>query len=694
MTRKELYNQRKKFFDAFEYECVYYKDFDYKVLNNIMYIFKPGRNGAKYSDCIIMLDTETSKRKNDVDYIGENHVVAFSISIRAFEKNICTLYGNRPTECVECISLILGELSGDKTFFYIFNASYDYVFLRKFLFNAFGYPIKQLNTKPHYPIYIEFSNGFIIRDALCLAQRKLERWATDMCVEHGKAVGLWDYDKVRNQDYIFSDEEIKYIENDTLAGVECIDVLMKTLNKKIYSMPWTATGVPRDEVKKRGKINNGNRFFKKQVLDYEQQMIMQKVFHGGYTHGNRLYYNRVIDSNEYGIIECYDFASSYPYCICSHKYPVGRFTPMKNKSMYEILKDKEHNAYFFKFVMVGVELKDRYFPMPVLQFSKCVKTINAEVDNGRILACDYAEIYITEVDLEIIEKQYNINKHICVNVYSAHKDYLPKWFTDYVYELFKDKTMLKGGDKVLYALKKSTLNSIYGMTVQKPIPPNIIEDYETGDFINEEKNQIEEYEKFMKRKSNVYNFQIGVWTTAYACKNLFDLGACGNLWLYSDTDSCYCCGWDKKKLKAYNDECKRKLKANGYGAVLHNGKQYWLGVAEHDGSYSEFVEIHSKCYCCRSLDDGELHITVAGVPKNGVKVLNDDINNFRNGLIFPGSITGKKTYTYFFRDDIYIDENSNEIGDSIDMSPCDYLLSSVYTWEQLKVDDLEVPYFG
>ena len=34
-------------------------------------------------------------------------------------------------------------------------------------------------------------------------------------------------------------------------------------------------------------------------------------------------------------------------------------------------------------------------------------------------------------------------------------------------------------------------------------------------------------------------------------------------------------------------------------------------------------------------------------------------------------------------DDIHTDQNGNEIGDSIDMTPCDYLLSDIFTWEDL-----------
>ena len=685
MTRKDLYIERQSKLISIGYSFLFYQNFNYEILDNILYIKKPGRNSCTYSDCIIMLDTESSKKSTDGS-IEENHIVAWTISIRAFHFNICTLYGNKPSQCMECIENIISHLAGEKHFFYCHNLSWDYVFLRRFLFNKFGFPIHQLNTKPHFPIYLEFNNGLILRDSLILAQRKLERWALDMDIEHKKAVGSWDYDLIRNQDHIFTQEELHYIENDTLAGVECIDKLLESLNKKIYSIPWTATGIPRDEVRKRGKLHNGNSHFKKLLLSFEQQMIMEKLFHGGYTHANRLYYNDTV----FGVIDAYDFASSYPYCMLTEKFPAEKFTPLPDKSIERILNDVE-NAYFFKLIMIDVKLKNELFPMPYLQFSKCVKTINAKVDNGRILSCDYAEIWLTELDLEILVDQYDIRQHICTNVYAAYKDYLPRWFTDYIFELYEQKTKLKGEDKVLYNIAKGKLNSLYGLTVQKPIANTINENYETGEFyLDEEIDPKEEYEKFCKRVNNVLNYQIGVWTTAAAAKNLFQLGKCAGVWLYSDTDSCYGMNWNIEKLNEYNHNCMEKLIKNGYGPVIHNNRQYWLGVAEHDGRYTQFKGIHSKCYCCRSADDGELRITVAGVPKNGAEVLNDDIKNFTPGCIFPGTVTGKKTYTYFFNDDIHIDENGNEIGDSIDLSPCDYLLNAVFTWEQMNEKYIEV----
>ena len=149
MLRKELYALRTSYFDKIEYQRCFYLDFDYSILNKIMYVKKPSKVPVFINDAIIMVDTETSK--SVPGEICENYVVAWTISIRAFHKNIVTLYGNKPSECVDCIRRIMEAMPGEKTYMYVFNLSYDWVFLRKFIMREFGEPVKQLNTKSHYP---------------------------------------------------------------------------------------------------------------------------------------------------------------------------------------------------------------------------------------------------------------------------------------------------------------------------------------------------------------------------------------------------------------------------------------------------------------------------------------------------------------------------------------------------------------
>lgn len=685
MTKKELHKVRSKWLhEHLKYKMCYYKKFSYEVLSNIMYSRRSGRGrNETWSDVIIMADTETSKKKAGV--VGENHVVAWTISIRAFDMNFCTLYGTTPDEFTECLSMIRNNIAGDYIICFFHNLPYDYVFIRKFLYEKFGHPVKQLNIKPHYPLFISFENGLQIRDSLILAQRSLDKWAKDLGAEHQKATGCWDYEKLRNQHENFSAEELTYIEHDTLAGVECIDIMLSALKKQIWSLPYTATGIPREEVRKRGKENEAKALFDAICLDYDQYKKQEKLFHGGYTHANR----HLIDTLIEGLVQCYDFTSSYPFVLLTRKYAMEKFSSLPDCNLERIVSCMEEEAYMFKLILIRPHLKNDFIPMPVLQVSKCVRCINPLTDNGRILSADYVEIYLNEIDGALILDQYNFEGNMCTEVECAHKDYLPRWFTDYIFELFTDKCHLKGKDPVLYALAKAKLNSLYGLCVQKSIKQMIDEDYQTGDFsINTDEDEHELYDKYLKNKGNILLFSWGCWCTSYAMYNLFQLGKCikreeGETishWIYSDTDSIYSDAWDTEKVKVYNEKCKDDLMKNGYGSVVVNGKEYWLGIAEHkelEDDYTQFKTQGAKRYCGRNKEDNLLHITVAGVPKKkGALCLDDDINNFTAGFIFPGTKTGKLTHTYFFVDHIYKDEHDNITGDSINLSPCDYLLDS------------------
>ena len=705
-----------------------------------MYVKRAGSQGTNdtYADCIIMADTETSKsRPNEV---CENYIVAFTISIRAYHENVVTLYGNRPSEFIRTLKKIRRNINAQKIVIYWHNMSYDWTFIRLFMLEAFGTPTKILATKPHYPIYIEFDNGIIFKDSLILAQRGLEKWSEDMNVEHKKAVGKWDYDLIRDQTYEFNPDELTYIEHDTLAGVECIDALKTKLNKRIYSMPYTATGIPREQIRKIGRENYARELFLKLCNEtWIVQAIAESCYHGGFVHANRHYISVLMEN-----VKAFDFTSSYPYCLLAFKYPMSKFKLWEERplSPEDILDMQDTYAFMFKLILVNVKLRDDHVAMPALQYSKCIKTINALTDNGRILAANYVEIYINEIDLEVLYSQYtwgngNGTGAACTDIYFAHKDYLPRWFTDYVFKCFTDKTMLKEDknnpenyDPVAYSIAKSIVNSLYGMCVQKPIKGDIVEyyaykededgtvhnsgeydvkdidlssfyqDYLHNDYKEEDLKYIEDkYEKYLKNRNSILNYNWGVWCTSYAFRNLFELGSCAGLWLYSDTDSCYGQDWDMELVEIYNEKCKDLLRRNNYGAVIRDGKEYWLGVVDEE-DHKEFKTMGAKRYCVLdsvfNKDTGQyedkIKITVAGVPKkNGAKCLSD-LDDFSEGFIFDGTITGKLTHTYFFNNDIKSDEKGNEIGDSIDLSPCDYKLSCVenFNWEAMFSEDVEI----
>lgn len=650
-----------------------YQFFDYVKLSKICYIYKTGRAREKvtYNDCIIMADTETSKEAPGV--VCRNYVVAWTISIRAFDMNIVTLYGHKPSEMVDCLNKMIAAMEGMKTIVYIHNLNYDWTFLRKHFIKAWGAPEHQLNTKSYNPIYIEFKNGLILKDSLILAQRSLEKWAKDLDVEHQKAVGAWDYDKVRMQSDTFTPNEKTYIENDTLAGVECLQKTMDGLNKRIFSMPYTATGIVRNLVQQIGKGNRAKEHFSRIIPEYSVQKMLEDAFHGGYVHLNRYLSEKVIE----GDIECYDGTSEHPAWMILEKYPMEKFTPLGEMcDPHFILANADVYAYLFKLILIKPELKDYETVMPVLQTSKCKKTVNEIDDNGRILEAEYVEIITNEIDLELIMSQYKYKKAVCVDVFFSEKDYLPKWFTDLVFELFVQKQKLKGVDPVLYSIAKAKLNSLFGMSVQKPVKISILENYENGEFEETENaNEEQLYEIYKHKYSAVLPYQWGSWVTSYTQRELFKVGSFARIWIYSDTDSVYGKDFDLEKLKAYNESIKSQLLARGYGAVRHKGVDYWLGCFQLDGQYCEFISVGAKRYATRD-HNGLVKITCAGVSKAGAQCLEDNLYNFHAGFVFDGKVSGKKRHTYFIEDDIWIDDYGNERGDSIDLSPDDYTLDS------------------
>lgn len=666
------------------YVFCYWKEFDFSILKNIECRHKEGAKSVTYNNLIMMADTETSKKTTEK--VWHNHIVAWSIALRTYEHNICTLWGQDPREFPEMLECILGQMEGEETYLYFHNLQYDHCFLRRFMYAHFGEPVKQLNIRPLYPLTIRYGGGLIVKDSLLLAQRSLDRWAKDLNVEHQKAVGSWDYDKLRNQSDELTEDELHYIENDVLAGVECISATMNVLHKTIASIPLTATGIPRGEARNIGKKNRAyDAYISQTPEDYAMQLMYQKIFHGGYTHNNRYTAGRVFPA------KCKDFSSSYPFHAITTKVPSEKFWKMdKEVDPLYILKNADDWAFLFRMRVTGLDLQDLGFPMPSLSHAKCTGSINAIIDNGRVLRADYVEIYMNEWDFKLFCLIYKWKSIQFDEVYCAWKDYMPKWYTDYIFQCFKNKTILKGVDPVLYSIEKAKLNAIaFGVIAQQPCKADIVEEYEdnvdedgrehkNGEYhIAKDWDALAEYARHIKNRNNFLPYHWCIYITSAAQFSLFRLAMnCipeGEKWLYSDTDSVYATAFDEKKVEAYNKECKKKLIERGYGGVEHNGREYWLGVAEDDGDYSEFKGLHAKCYACRERESGKLKITVAGVPKKGVSCLKDDISNFHVLTCFPGTETGKLQHKHFYND-IYIDENGNVTGDSIDLSPADYLI--------------------
>lgn len=664
------------------YSFVYHSDFDPVICRFFPVDQARGQNKTRLNEVFIMLDTETSKSGPDQQlpdgrYLtNDNYIVAWSLSINVYGLDIATVWGDSPDQITPFLLRIHECMRGNKTIIYLHNLAYDWQFLRKWVYRAFGEPVAQLNTKPHYPVNLDFSNGITLRDSLILAQRSIEKWSKDLNAPNGKAVGAWDYDRIRHQREELSEEELKYIECDVLAGVECLAILRKTLRVTHAGMPYTQTGIVRSAGREAGKPHGAHRLARScYEKGYEVYHKLVEIYHGGYTHANRHVSGWTVDED----VKAYDFSSSYPFTMLTEPMPAERFWPMS--SPVDVAYIKSHakkEAFIFRFRARDVHLKDPDDPFPVLQLCKVRKIVDGIIDNGRVLDAGYIDIYSNEIDFLLIERQYTWIECEITDVYCSMKELLPLWLRDFVYDLYKQKTELKGGDKVLYAIAKAKLNSVYGMCVQRVLMNDIQEDAETGEYMEIEKDTPEEFEHEIKKHGTFLFYAWGVWVTSAAQRNVIDLTHCVNgrneEALYVDTDSCYATDWNEQALTMYNKMCRLKLKQAGYDPVIFNGREYVPGVAELDGEYTAFRTVGAKRYCCRN-PDGSLKLTVSGVPKKrGALCLNGDIENFRQGFNFAGTITGKLTHLYQYVDEIFQNEHGDWIADSVNLVPCDYLL--------------------
>ena len=405
-----------------------------------------------YSRLIITADTETSKGEGT----EHNHIVIWSITISYKDRKIVTLYGRKPSEFVKCLTKVKDNIPCNRMYVFFHNLSYDWTFLRRYILNMYGRPDYQLNLKPHAPLLIEFNNGIIIRDSLALGQRTLAKWAADLKCEDHKRVNDWDYQKIRHQNTRLTQAEMGYMEADTVVLGQCINKTMELLNCNITTLPYTATGIPRRDIKRIGKKHNAKGKYNTCLMEYDDYVFAEKVYHGGYSHANRFYVGQLIKGN----IQAFDFSSSYPSVLLTEKYPTDTFMPI-DIDADEIIKLMDEYAFMFNLILVNPVLKMGQ-PMPVLQLSKCETIVNPLIDNGRVIEASYIKLPITEQDLYIIMQQYNYDAIYTTDVRVAAKAYLPRWLTDYIYQLYYDKCTLKGGDPVIYDIQKAKLNSVYG----------------------------------------------------------------------------------------------------------------------------------------------------------------------------------------------------------------------------------------
>lgn len=584
---------------------------------------------------------------------------------------------------------------------FVHNLSYEMNFCIEFLKRSCS-EVDVFMKTTRQALTIKCDN-MVFHDSLAISGMNLDITTHDYNSCYFKAKGDLDYTIPRNCETVLTDTELGYCILDVLSLNEYIITLVNSTNYKLYELPITKTSfVRKDVLRECRKDKKYRERFKQERLTAEQYKILKKAFQGGLTCGNGFKEGMVIS----GDIRCRDITSSYPYQTLARYFPRTAFYPYEFDTIDNFMDMINLYCVICKATFIGLALKDKTLNCkPFISYSKCEMSecAGCELYNGKVFSADVLVRYMCEVELLDILNHYEFKAVYFSNIMYAMRGNLPDPIRNKSIEYFDIKTTLKGveGKELEYLMGKANLNSIYGMCATAIDREECTIDLDSLECTISRPSTVEEFteclERYYKKKTSFVHYQWACYVTAWARHQVIEMmDICGENWLYTDTDSVYYISTPEieKKFDEYNKQLPKS-----HGAYNRRGEWSELGEVTPDGEYSKFVQLGAKKYV-KAKKDGKLIITVAGVPKStGVKVLEGDIYNFKDGLVFPGEITGKLRPEYMARKPHIADVNGvkQETAGYIKLVPCDYKLSdaskseSWYDWAMsLEITDLDI----
>ena len=623
----------------------------------------------------------TKKEQEECIYGSNMYIWQFSINEQVY-------YGRTWQELKQFL-VKLNEVVPVKKIVFVHNLAFEFQFIKSY-FNF----SEVIASKSHKVMKCKMSDYNIeFRCSYMMSNVALKKLPDIFNLPVEKMVGDLDYTKIRTPLTKLSKKELKYCENDCLVVYYYIRYEMETY-ETVEKIPLTSTGHVRRELKHITTRDYGYRRLVSRAVNTDPHIynLLIQAFMGGYTHANWLYTDEIIKN-----VDSWDFISSYPYVMVTHKFPATKF----RKCNIDRLEDM-NKRFAYLLVVRFVNLKSKYFNN-ILSQSKCRNIRGGKYDNGRVISADVLDVTITDVDFRLILQAYEC-QYVIMECYASVYDYLPKKFINFVLDKYVLKTQYKGvvGKEIEYSRQKGLFNSLYGMSVTNNIRDEVTYDNVTGWAETPITNEEIEKKLLEEEKTGFLSFSYGCWITAYARNNLLkNLMKLDQYVIYADTDSLKLKeGYDKQVIEDYNNFVKHKIQYvseqlkipyEKFAPKDIKGKERMLGLFDDDGHYNEFITQGAKKYAVKVGD--EVHITVSGVPKSGAKALKGDLNNFKNSLVFEFKDTGKNLLIYTeAQEPVEIEDYQHNKLISYDKSGCcilptTYILGKSQEYESLLSDN-------
>ena len=496
---------------------------------------------------------------------------------------------------------------------YVHNLSFEFQFLKSII------DIQDVFAMDDRKVLRIRSGKFEFRCSYIHSNMSLDQFLKKMDVKNKKIKGF-NYRKKRYPWTRLTKNELLYCFNDVRGLTQAIKKEMTNDGDNLYTIPLTATGYSRRLAKE--ALGGYRRYIKDMLPDLEVFHALRKAFRGGNTHANRYNANIILKAAPGVPIMSYDISSSYPAAMLTGLYP-KKFT-RKPPDMFDT-EYKHGKACLMHIYLQDLKLQDIRYGAPYIPKAKCEHIAGGLYDNGRVLEAKSLDMYITEIDFEIILNEYEF-KYDILELWTATKAPLPQKFKDLLMKTYAEKTLLKGQDEYLYTKKKNLFNSYYGMMVQNPCKPN----YEYADGVLKLKD--ESLEDLIEKYQNTgwLPYQWGVYCTCYARQKLeaaLQAIPADDL-IYLDTDSCKFIGNHDDIFEQLN----RQFINEDLKAPDRNGSIHYIGIFEKDAEYKRFKTMGAKKYAYE--DETGLHVTISGVAKKAGAQELKKLENFKEGFIF------------------------------------------------------------
>lgn len=632
------------------------KDFDFNIVAALPDLpRKRGNQGTKarpiYKDAVCAFDTETSYMKA---------LDAACLYIWQFQLDeALTVVGRTWREYLDFVDGINAAL-GENVYLvvYVHNLSYEWQFMRS-LFSILPEDVFVVKSRR----VLRWRCGHIeYRCSYLQTNMSLDAFTKKFHVKHGKLSGAdFDYSKTRFSDTVLSSKEIAYCVNDVRGLVEAIKAEMQRDGDNLYSIPLTSTGYVRRDVKK--ALRAWGRYKLQELFpDAAVYTLLREAFRGGNTHANRYF----VKNPDYPLppiesVHSADRSSSYPDVQVNYMFPMSPFRRVEKHVTYTELKThyikRRGYALIFRLKIDNLELRDMFNPCPYISYDKARKVRGKELDNGRLLGADHCEITVTDIDFQIIDKQYALTDEntVITDLYFAQYNYLPDTLRELVRGYYVQKTALKGveGQELYYDKFKNLINAVYGCSAQDPAKDNILYLEDGSEDENGEWDKERIYAEEGKSIADILSqarptmpYQWGVWTTARARERLQLMidavhESKGCEFVYTDTDSVKYIG--DFNLEVVNSSLRQIAQENTAYADDVKGQRHYMGIYEYENKNFgvRFETLGAKSYIYEDRK-GQMHITIAGIPKEAgaaelVKM--GGFNAYKIGTVFHDGVT-------------------------------------------------------